>query len=117
MNQKNHLQRARYANQFTCYTEFMSRKTYWFKRRRFGYGWVPVTKQGWAVVISYLAIVLVGAWLIKDTPENTFTTGFGVYLASVLIASIVAVTISYKKGPAPRWRWGSRPDDDPDIDW
>ncbi|MGH7217904.1 MAG: hypothetical protein ACREGE_00445 [Candidatus Microsaccharimonas sp.] len=92
-------------------------RIYWFKRRRYGYGWTPVTWQGWLTVILFLAIVLSGAAiLLIDAPKNTFSVEAFMFLALLVIAIVLAVIISSMKGPKPKWRWGSRPTDSPDED-
>jgi len=37
---------------FNDYIEYVrdNPRRYWFKRKLFGWGWTPVTRQGWAVV-------------------------------------------------------------------
>ncbi len=50
---------------------------------------------------------------LKDTTRNTFSAESFIFLA---IAITLAVIISLMKGPKPRWRWGSKPTDDPDED-
>ncbi len=89
---------------------------YWFKRRRYGYGWTPVTWQGGVVILVFVAVILLGSLTLKDTPENTFSTELGIYLLTVLIATGVLVQITLKKGPKPKWRWGVSKDDNPDED-
>lgn len=95
----------------------MDKKKHWFKRRRFGYGWVPTTKQGWLVVLVYLALLLGGAAAVSDVPKNEFNKEVGFYLLAILLATITLIKITYKKGPTPRWRWGKKPSDNPDEDW
>jgi hypothetical protein len=90
---------------------------YWFKRRRYGWGWIPVTWQGWGIVAGWLVVVLGGAFTLDDTPKNEFTHELGIYLLVVLIATVGMVIISLAKGPTPRWRMGKRPDDNPDEDF
>lgn len=88
---------------------------YWFKRRRHGYGWTPVTRQGWIAVAGMLVVVLGGAAVLALTqPEST--VGVIVYLAVVAITLVAFVALTLRKGPPPRWRWGRSPDDDPDAD-
>ena len=94
-----------------------SSSNYWFKRRRYGYGWTPVTWQGWLTVVAFLALVILGAAvLLKDTPRNTFSTELVVFSAFLAVVVAVAVGISRVKGPKPKWRWGSKPNDNPDED-
>lgn len=93
------------------------KKSYWFKRRRYGYGWVPTTWQGWLVFGILLAVILGGAWMIRDTPQNELTDEVVVYLVAVLVGVLALVFISIKKGPEPKWRWGRSDKDNPDEDF
>ena len=91
--------------------------SYWFKRRRYGYGWTPVKWQGWLTVFLFLAVVLIGASiLLKDTPRNTFSTESFVFLIFTAITTALVVVVSLMKGPKPKWRWGSKPTDNPNED-
>ena len=86
----------------------------WFKRRRYGYGWTPVTWQGWTTVGGFLAIVLVVAFLA----ENAETDGLRwVYLNFMFAAALLLIGISFSKGPSPKWRWGKSDDDKPEEDY
>ncbi len=91
--------------------------TYWFKRRRYGWGWTPVTWQGWLTIIAFVAIVVGGGFTLQDVPDGEFTKEVGIYLIVVLVSAIALVRIGFAKGPKPRWRWGKKPDDNPDEDW
>lgn len=86
----------------------------WFKRRRYGWGWTPVTWQGWAVVLGAMLLILVNSLLLNDriiTP--TVAVLFTINTVAVIV---VLVGISYLKGPRPKWRWGKGPKDtDDDI--
>lgn len=95
----------------------MSKNHYWFKRRRYGYGWVPTTWQGASVILGFLLVLLFSLFLLKDVPENTYTREVGYYLALVFISAVVMIWISYKKGPKPKWRWGKKSTDNLDEDY
>jgi hypothetical protein len=82
-------------------------KNYWFKRRRYGLGWYPVTYQGWLAVAVYATVVLV----------LTFTVDSSQALPVVGFATLLLVRLCYAKGPKPRWRWGKSSSDDPNQDW
>lgn len=92
-------------------------RNYWFKRRRYGYGWTPVTWQGWLTVILFLVIVLSESAVLRDMPRNTLSPEVIVYLSLFLVSTLLLVVISSKKGPSPRWRWGSKATDNPDEDF
>jgi hypothetical protein len=78
----------------------------WFKRRLFGWGWTPITWQGWSVVAGYILLVLAFALTIDDqspTKEVVFT-----FLLPVAILTAALIRICYKKGEKPHWQWGKR---------
>ena len=81
------------------------RRAYWFKRRRYGWGWYPVTWQGWAAIAVYMVVVIATALLAP-------TLG----MPMLALATTILVWVSARMGPPPRWRWGPGPDDDPDLD-
>lgn len=92
-------------------------KKYWFKRRRYGYGWTPVTWQGWATIIIYLFALLGYAFTMDEaSPEGTLEDVY-TYLGVVFAMTIVLIIVTSVKGPRPKWRWGQKDTDDPNIDW
>lgn len=77
---------------------------YWFKAKLYGWGWVPVTWQGWAVVLVYIvAVLFFGLTLDENSPTSEV---FFTFLLPVILLTITLIRICYKKGPKPRWQWG-----------
>ncbi len=77
---------------------------YWFKRKIWGWGWVPATQEGWAVIGLYiLAIALLAFTLHKNSPAHEVTFNFVVL---VLLLTVLIVAVCYKKGEKPKWQWG-----------
>jgi hypothetical protein len=76
---------------------------YWFKGKRYGYGWYPATWQGWLVLAVYL--IILGAFVAYNV---SFGENFNVllYLAGVFFITAALIYICYKKGEPTRWRWG-----------
>lgn len=77
---------------------------YWFKRRPFGRGWVPVKWQGWAVLLVYLAGVVSFALTLDEASpprEIAFT-----FLLPIAFLTALLIRICYKTGETPRWSWG-----------
>jgi len=81
---------------------FRARDGYWFVPKGFGFGATPVTWQGWAVTLGFLAALVAAA---RSMPA-------GVPRIIVFIALIVAfgVVAANRTDGGLRWRWGS--DDD-----
>lgn len=95
----------------------MATQKYWFKRRRYGYGWTPTSKQGWSVLLIYLVIVIASVFFIPAAGKNELTTEIVLYLCGVGALTLALIAISYAKGPKPKWRWGAKPTDNPDEDY
>lgn len=77
---------------------------YWFKAKLYGWGWVPVKWQGWAVVALYVAgVLLCGAML--DENASTRDVAFTFILPIAILTGLV-IRICYAKGERPRWQWG-----------
>jgi len=91
---------------------------FWFKRKRYGWGWIPVTWQGWLViVVELLFIFSLSGVLLKDVPKNTYQSEVGIFLILVFLSTLLLVFITYKKGPKPKWRWGKKLNDDQELDY
>lgn len=82
-------------------------KKLWFKAKRYGWGWTPVTWQGWAVIVVYLAVLLRFFLAVTDQLYSLGDT----ILSFLLVAAaptLILIWICYKKGEAPRWSWGDK---------
>jgi hypothetical protein len=73
---------------------------YWFKRKLYGWGWVPVKWQGWLVVALGLLIAGLGFYVgeVDDAP--------GAALLGFLLMAALLLFFGYKKGEKPKWKWG-----------
>ena len=75
----------------------------WFAPKRYGYGaGLPISWQGWAVTLGFMAVAVVAVVLLGDRP---------VAVAAILIPAALAlmlITARTTRG-GWRWRWG---DDD-----
>lgn len=92
-------------------------KKYLMKRRRYGWGWTPTTWQGWAFLTLQSAIVIVAATFLPVKPAQPTA---GETLRFFLIfgfAIINLIIVGVSTAPTPKWRWGKKPDDNPDEDF
>jgi len=89
-------------------------KGYWFKRKLFGWGWIPVTWHGWLVIGLYIVAVLFFALTI-DTNSPPQEIMFTFVLPTTLLTATL-IRVAYKKGEKPRWQWGLPDDEEADID-
>lgn len=77
----------------------------WFKAKKYGWGWYPATKEGWAVMFVYLGFVLS---LSLSLEEKVVADTLIPHLILVTAATTILIVISYKKGAKPGWRWGDK---------
>ncbi len=78
----------------------------WFKSKTYGWGWVPVTWQGWALTLGYTA-VLVGFALTLDE-NSTRKEVMLAYVLPMILFTAGFIRICYAVGEKPGWRWGNK---------
>ncbi len=81
----------------------------WFRAKRFGWGWYPVTWQGWAVIVLYVGALFSGStgMHVYDEPSSQIPFQF---LSLVVVLTIFLIIICYKTGEKPAWHWGRKND-------
>ena len=83
-------------------------KHYWFKRKVWGWGWVPVTWQGWLTTLIYISLILTIALsreeVIPGNPDSG--SNFLVFGLPIVVSTALFIFIAYKKGESPKWQWG-----------
>lgn len=85
----------------------------WFKRKLYGWGWTPVTWQGWITIFIYIIIISTIALIkekdIQGNPDSG--SNFLIFALPIILFTILLIIICYKKGEKPRWQWGKRLED------
>ena len=72
----------------------------WFAPKRYGYGaGLPISWQGWAVLIGFVAFILVIAFSMRHQPIQLIAA-----LVPLVLLFIVITARTTKGGW--RWRWG-----------
>ncbi|HRH93909.1 MAG TPA: hypothetical protein PKV72_05260 [Candidatus Peribacteria bacterium] len=82
----------------------------WFAAKRYGYGWYPVTWEGWLTVLLFVALLLLptglAPWIGPPRySESAFAAAFVCYAA---VLTCVLLFVCVKKGEPARWRWGGK---------
>lgn len=91
---------------FNKYIEYLkdNPEGYWFKRKLYGWGWVPATREGWFVIGVYVLFLINFALSFKGvvvSEKNPIQI-----VSPIIIATIILIVICYRKGESPRWQWG-----------
>jgi len=92
---------------FKNYIEYLrdNPEGYWFKRKLYGWGWTPATKQGWLVILVFLISILLDSFMLDSILEPTpwQATLFFVKIAASVVTLLI---ICYKTGEKLKWQWG-----------
>jgi hypothetical protein len=74
----------------------------WFAPKRYGYGsGPPISWQGWAVMLGYVALIIAISIALKDQPLKL--------IAIVIPLTVVLMVICARTTRGGwRWRWGER---------
>lgn len=61
-------------------------------------------------------MVAAAATQLPDKPEQPSGSDLMWFFGILTVAILALFTICMTKGPAPHWRWGKKPSDNPDED-
>jgi hypothetical protein len=77
---------------------------FWFKPKTFGYGAVPTTWEGWAVVAVYVAVVTacVIAMIVRKDSFATHVSS----IATIIVATVVMIAVGVQKTDGA-WGWNA----------
>lgn len=83
-------------------------KQYWFKAKRYGWGWTPATWQGWLIIFLYIALILILVSTKEDVILGNPSSGsnFLTFALPIIALTTLLIFICYKKGEKPGWHWG-----------
>lgn len=77
---------------------------YWFKRKPFGWGWVPATWEGWVTMLVFLLAIVGNALRIDWVPEPTDAQVL-VFVVQTFVMALILIGICYVTGEEPKWQW------------
>ncbi|MES2622996.1 MAG: hypothetical protein V4576_01150 [Patescibacteria group bacterium] len=86
----------------------MNTPTLWFKRKIYGWGWRPVTWQGWFTLLVYIVLLLACVSTLNNNSSPREVAVMG--LLPLIILTSALIRICYKKGEKPHWQWGRKDD-------
>ncbi len=83
----------------------MKKNKLWFRRKTYGWGWTPITWEGWFVTLLVIVIPIVIRLTLKGL-EFEKTTQYFYAWASVPILLMALTLICFRFGEKPKWQWG-----------
>jgi hypothetical protein len=82
-------------------------KKIWFKRKKYGWGWYPVTWQGWVILIVYL-FAIVSTFINVDQDSHSGSDTLIGFALPFIVASVLLIAACRKYGEEPKWQWGDK---------
>lgn len=79
----------------------------WFKNKRYGFGWHPVSWQGW-LSLFVLIVVQVLNFLRLDANSESSSDTLRPFIIETFIFSYIFYLIIGDKGEKMRWQWGDK---------
>lgn len=78
----------------------------WFKAKTYGWGWTPVTWEGWVATLAYAVAII---WIFSRADRDTVTNGemFAAVALPFTLATLAFLFVAYRTGERPVWRWGN----------
>lgn len=80
-------------------------KKYWFKAKRYGWGWYPSSWQGWTIMVIWLALAL-DVFRKTDFNSNSASDTLLAFLVPFILLVTLLIFVCWGTGERPRWRWG-----------
>ncbi len=103
-------------NSIRKYSEYLkvNPEGYWFKRKLYGWGWVPARREGWAVLVIFIGYLF---WQSTAIGSNTVSSeqinqNVELFLAKIFLAAVILIVVCFWKGEKPGWQWGFSKDND-----
>lgn len=82
-------------------------KRIWFKAKRYGWGWQPLTWEGWLTMVVWIGVNV--WWFIRVDHLQHSGSDTLINVAPVFIVStLILLGICYIKGEHPHWHWGDK---------
>lgn len=79
---------------------------YWFKRKLYGWGWTPATREGWLAMLAFLLFLLGITLRLTSNGDEVTLENILEFYAELIVGVIFLLLICWKKGEKPRWQWG-----------
>lgn len=77
----------------------------WFKTKRYGWGWYPVSWQGWiAVIATGVCTTAISVHYGEQLDQGLISLWW--FLGAVSLPVLGLIFLAYLTGESPRWRWG-----------
>jgi hypothetical protein len=92
-------------------------KQYLMKRRRYGWGWIPVTWRAVLLIGMQIAIIFTATAFLPAKPVQPTVGELFAFFVIVALSISTIVLFGLISAPKLAWRWGKKSTDNPDEDF
>jgi hypothetical protein len=80
---------------------------HWFRPKRYGYGAVPITWQGWALTLCSVAVMVAVSVYLRHTARHELGLA-AMFVFDALALAFLFIVCRHKTEGGLHWRWGDR---------
>ena len=82
---------------------------YWFKPKKYGYGFQPSSLEGWLLTLGLVLLIILSAYTNNFfTTDISMTNGFRYIFDVIIIITIFTLVAKDKTDGELKWRWGNK---------
>ena len=89
-------------------TENKLEERFWFKRKRYGWGWTPATWEGWLILVIWVIVTFAPIILLDSKFLTNTLVGIKSFVAYEVAIVLALLLVCWKTGESPRWQWGDK---------
>ena len=82
----------------------MQNKKLWFRAKKFGWGWYPVSIEGWLITVLYVIAILQYAINADKTAHSASDALISISIPFI-VTTVFLLIICYARGEKPKWNW------------
>jgi hypothetical protein len=82
-------------------------KKLWFKAKTYGWGWTPITWQGWAITLLYIVVSFLVFFRIDGNQQSVSDILVNFVFVEAFL-TLLLIWVCYLKGEKPHWSWGRK---------
>jgi hypothetical protein len=88
------------------FNEFKKDRKLWFKARSYGWGWTPVSWEGWLFTLVYCMLILGATLNLKQFSDPKEAIIY--MLITIIPSTLLLMVICFIRGETPHWNWGKK---------
>lgn len=87
----------------------MKNNKFWFKPKKYGYGFTPISWEGWLATLIFILVLLISAYINNfDSPTLSSKEGLRFLLDVLILTTLFSILSKNKLDGELGWRWGNK---------